>query len=59
MDFTSLHIEKSYINQGDYNLVNNLVCPALKCAVLYRRSVGFFVRCSLFNIDINTRLCEK
>lgn len=42
MDFTSLHIEKSYINQGDYNLVNNLVCPALKCAVLYRRSVGFF-----------------
>lgn len=42
MDFTSLHIEKSYINQGDNNLVNNLVCPALKCAVLYRRSVGFF-----------------
>ena len=42
MDFTSLHIEKSYINHGDYNLVNNLVCPALKLSVLYRRSVGFF-----------------
>lgn len=42
MDFKSLHIEKSYINHGDYNLVNNLVCPALKLSVLYRRSVGFF-----------------
>lgn len=42
MNFTSLHIEKSYINQGDYNLVNNLICPALKLSVLYRRSVGFF-----------------
>ena len=42
MNFTSLHIEKSYINHGDYNLVNNLICPALKLSVLYRRSVGFF-----------------
>lgn len=42
MNFKDLHIEKSYINQGDYNLVNNLICPALKLSVLYRRSVGFF-----------------
>lgn len=42
MNFKELNIEKSYINQGDYNLVNNLICPALKLSVLYRRSVGFF-----------------
>ena len=42
MNFKDLNIEKSYINQGDYNLVNNLICPALKSSVLYRRSVGFF-----------------
>ena len=42
MNFKDLNIEKSYINQGDYNLVNNLICPALKLSVLYRRSVGFF-----------------
>ncbi len=42
MSFKSLNIEVSYINHGDYNLVNNLICPALKKACLYRRSVGFF-----------------
>ena len=42
MNFKSLSIDKSYINHGDYNLVNNLICPAMKLATLYRRSVGFF-----------------
>ena len=42
MGFKDLQIKKSYINQGSDNIVDSLLNPALKQAVSYKRSVGFF-----------------
>ncbi len=42
MSFKDLVIKKSYINQGADNIVDSLLNPALKQAVSYKRSVGFF-----------------
>lgn len=42
MSFQDLEIKKSYINQGSENIVDCLINPALKQAVSYRRSVGYF-----------------
>lgn len=53
MNFKSLNIDKSYINHGENNLVNGLICPALKVATLYRRSVGFFSS-SVISLLINS-----
>lgn len=52
MNFKDLAIKKSYINQGNENMVDCLLSPALKLAVKYRRSVGFFSS-SVFKLLIN------
>ncbi len=52
MNFKELTIKKSYINQGSENLVDNLLNPALRSAVRYRRSVGFFSS-SVFKLLLN------
>lgn len=42
MDYTELQIKKSYINQGSENIIESLISPALRNAVSYKRSVGYF-----------------
>lgn len=53
MNFKDLPIKKSYINQGSENLLDCLINPALKLAVSYKRSVGFFSS-SVFSLIINS-----
>lgn len=42
MSFKNLDLKKSYISHGEFNIANSLIVPALKEAVYYKRSVGFF-----------------
>lgn len=42
MSLQQLDIKKSYINQGNNNVVDGLINPALKEAISYKRSVGYF-----------------
>ena len=42
MNFKDLDIKVSYINQGEEAMAQSLIVPALKCAKLYQRSVGYF-----------------
>ena len=42
MSFKNLEIRHSYINQGPDGLVEGFLNPALKYAVEYKRSVGYF-----------------
>lgn len=53
MNFRDLELKKSYINQGSENVVDCLINPALKYAVNYKRSVGFFSS-SVFTLLINS-----
>lgn len=52
MSFKDLSIKKSYINQGNDNMVDSLLNPALRLSVKYRRSVGYFSS-SVFKLIIN------
>ena len=42
MGFQELQLNKSYISCGENNIAESFLVPALKHAVLYQRSVGFF-----------------
>lgn len=42
MGLRDLDIKKSYISCGDESISRSFLVPALKCAKLYQRSVGFF-----------------
>ena len=42
MSFKDLDIKRSYISYGDKNIADSLIKPALKQAVLYERTAGFF-----------------
>lgn len=52
MTFKDLAIEKSYINKGTDNFLDSFLKPALREAVYYRRSVGFFSS-SVFSLIMN------
>jgi len=47
MSLKDLEIKGSYISQGDNNIVNAFLMPALRESNLYKRSVGFFSSSSL------------
>ena len=53
MTFKEFAIEKSYINRGSNNFLDSLLKPALREAVYYRRSVGFFSS-SVFSLLLNS-----
>ncbi len=42
MNYKDLDLEHSYISQGDNNIADSFLNPALKCTMVYKRSVGFF-----------------
>ena len=42
MNFKDLNVKNSYINHGEDNVMDALICPAMKFAKSYKRSVGFF-----------------
>lgn len=53
MTFKELKVKNSYINHGDENVMDALICPALKLSKSYKRSVGFFSS-SVFKLIINS-----
>lgn len=42
MSFIDIDVKRNYISYGDNNIADALIRPALKQAVSYKRSVGFF-----------------
>jgi len=42
MNYRELGFHNSYISQGNNNIADSFLVPALKCTKEYRRSVGFF-----------------
>lgn len=42
MNYRELNFEDSYISQGNNNIADSFLNPALKCTKVYKRSVGFF-----------------
>ena len=42
MNFKDLNLKNSYKSCGEENFADSFINPALKCAKLYQRSVGFF-----------------
>ena len=42
MSLSDLNVKISYTSQGEDDIISDFLVPALKQAVLYKRSVGFF-----------------
>ena len=51
MSLKEMNIHHSYISYGEYGIANSLINPALKQAIRYKRSVGFFSS-SVFTVII-------